>query len=178
MEFEISGYGAFLATRDKAAKIREELERKIRQLKPSEVVEISFSGVEAVTVSFADELIGRLFTSHAAGDLPEVALILTDLNDEVREALHICLERRDEIAVMRKGRRHELIGSVDDHLRSTYEKARARKEFRATELADDLGITPQNANNRLKSLIGAGALVRTRTSPEGGGKEFVYRTPR
>lgn len=178
MRFEVSAYGSYLATRDKGAKIREELERKIRLLPTGDTVEISFAGVEAVTISFADEFIGRLFTAHAAGDLPEVALVLTGLNQEVHEALDVCLERRDELAVHRHGRTAELLGATDELLDETYERARARKQFRATELADDLGISPQNANNRLKWLVEAGALLRTRTSPEGGGKEFVYRAPK
>jgi predicted ArsR family transcriptional regulator len=45
------------------------------------------------------------------------------------------------------------------------------------DLADELGITQQAANNRLKLLLNSGALVRTRSVPERGGMEFVYEVP-
>lgn len=179
MRFDVTAYGSYLATRDTGAKVRDELEHDLRRASAGETVEVSFADVEAVTISFADEFLGKLVTERAAGLLlPDVALIVTNLNDEVREALHVCLERRDGVAVYRHGRRHELLGATDDILNQTFERARARQEFRASELADDLGISPQNANNRLKRLVEAGALLRVRTAPKGGGKEFVYRAPR
>lgn len=177
MQYEVGRFGAFLATRDTGAKVREELERQIRTIADGETVEVSFDDVEAVTVSFADELVGRLFSSHAAGDLPEVALVLSGLNQEVREAVAVCLERRGAVAARRFRRGLELL-AADAFLLETFERARARKEFRASDIASDLGISPQNANNRLRRLVAAGALLRHRVAPEGGGKEFVYRLPR
>lgn len=178
MRFEVSPYGSYLATRDTGAKVRDELERDLRRVAAGTTVEVSFADVKAVTISFADEFLGKLITERSTGLLSDVALVLTKLNDEVREALQVCLERRDVVAAHRHARTYELLGATDDIVEETYERARARKEFRASELADDLRISPQNVNNRLKRLADAGALIRTRTAPEGGGKEFVYRVPR
>jgi DNA-binding MarR family transcriptional regulator len=60
----------------------------------------------------------------------------------------------------------------------TYAQARRLGTFRAQELAEALGISVTNANNRLKRLVQAGALSRNRApGPERGGKEFVYTLP-
>lgn len=176
MEYEVARFGSFLATRDKGAKVREDLESLLRKLPDGETAVISFKGVEAVTISFADEFIGRLFASRAAGDIPEVGLVISNVNDELREALALCLERRGTTVAIRRGRGLELLGG-DPYLTETYVRARARKQFRASMIAADLSITAQNANNRLKRLVAAGALLRSRTAPEGGGKEFVYTLP-
>jgi hypothetical protein len=175
--YDVARFGAFLATRDKGAKVREDLERLIRKAPDGTTAVISFKGVDAVTVSFADEFIGRIFAARAAGDVPEIALVVADVNEEVREGLSLCLERRGAAATVRRGKRLELLGG-DRFLTETFERAQERKVFRAAEIAHDLGISAQNANNRLKRLVDAGALLRTRTSPEGGGKEFLYHLPR
>jgi hypothetical protein len=177
VEYEVTRFGSFLATRDKGAKVREELEHQIRKLPEGETAAISFKGVEAVTISFADEFVGRLFAARASGDIPAVALVVRDVNDEIREALALCLERRGTVAAARRGKGLELLAG-DEYLTETYARAQARREFRASDIAGDLGISAQNANNRLKRLVEAGALIRLRTAPEGGGKEFVYRLPR
>lgn len=174
--FDVSRFGSFLATRDTGSKVRDELEREARSVGDGATILVSFDAVEAVTISFADEFIGRLLAARASGDLPEVAIVITDLNDEVREALSVCLERRDVSAVAREGRQLRLLAG-DEYLGATFDAARKRKEFRAGDIASDLGITPQSANNRLKKLVDYGALTRARTAPRGGGKEFIYRVP-
>lgn len=174
--FDVSRFGSFLATRDTGSKVRDELEREARNVGDGETILVSFDDVEAVTISFADEFIGRLFAARASGDLPEVAIVITNLNHEVREALAICLERRGVAAVATKGRKLELL-TADEYLKATFAAAMRRKKFRAGDMASDLGITPQSANNRLKKLVEFGALTRKRTAPTGGGKEFIYRIP-
>lgn len=176
MRFKVGRFGAFLATRNKGAKVREDLERQMRGLAGGDVVEISFARVEAVTVSFADEFIGKLFALAREEDGPGTALLLRDLNDEVREAVSISLERRGAAAVARRSKQFEILGG-DRYLAETYVQARALGEFRAGDLAKAVGITPQNANNRLRRLVDAGALLRVRTAPQRGGKEFLYRVP-
>jgi DNA-binding transcriptional ArsR family regulator len=177
IQYEVSRFGTYLATRATGAKLRDDLERVLREGRGATAVEISFSRVQAVTVSFADEFVGRLLTSRAAGDLPEVHIVLSGLNEEVREAVAICLERRAAVALHRSGRRLELLGA-DSVLEETFSAVQRYPAFRASELASQLKITPQNANNRLKRLVDHGVLLRRRDAPEGGGREYIYRLPK
>ena len=50
------------------------------------------------------------------------------------------------------------------------------RTFKATDLAQAMAVTAQNANNRLKRLAAAGALRKRKTVGSGrGGKEFAYQ---
>lgn len=172
---EVHRFGAFLSTRSTGAKIRDELELAVRSARAQEI-EIDFSGVEAVTISFADEFIGRLMSARAAGDLGDPTVVVVGLNDEVEEALSICLERRGAVAVAHDEEGLRLLGG-DAIAARTFDAAVARGTFRATDLAADLSITPQNVNNRLKHLTASGALQRKKDAPQTGGREFLYVAP-
>src|SRR4051812_37526851 len=99
LDFPVGHFGAFLATRSKAQKAREQLEHDIRAAGQGSVITVDFNGVEAMTISFADEFLGKLYTALRAGDHPAAGVRLTGLNEETREAVDICLERRDLIAL-------------------------------------------------------------------------------
>lgn len=60
-------------------------------------------------------------------------------------------------------------------MRETLEASQRLGEFRASDLADALDVSPQAANNRLRQLVASGVVARRRVVPEGGGKEFQYR---
>jgi hypothetical protein len=59
IKFAIGHLGPFLATRDRARVTRLELEDTISADPAVQVLVLDLSGVEAMTVSYADELIGR-----------------------------------------------------------------------------------------------------------------------
>lgn len=175
--FAVGQYGAFLATRGRARTIREELEARIAADKASDTVVIDFGGVDAVTVSFADEFLGRFYVGLAARFTRPVAVLISGLNEETTEAITICLERRELFAASRNGDDRRLLGA-QEFLAESYQHALRLRRFKAGELAASLGITPQNANNRLKRLVEAGALRKERVTPAGrGGKEFSYALP-
>jgi hypothetical protein len=177
LDFPVKKYGAFLATRGAARSAREDLEATIRAQPSDTLIAIRFDGVDAMTISFADEFLGRFYTTLAAGHLPVVGVLLTGLNEETHEAASICLERRELLAVVVKDDRPRLVGKAEA-LHETFEAAARLGEFRATDLATTLSITAQNANNRLKRLVDAGAAQRRQASVANrGGKEFVYTVP-
>lgn len=174
LEFPIGQYGTFLATRSSARQAREDLEARIRaQIVPATVF-IRFDHVEAMTISFADEFLGRFFSAQVAGDVPTAGVLLSGFNEETREAVAICLERRDTVALAVDDDQLTLMGRVEP-LSETFQAVLKLGEFRAVDLASALGITAQNANNRLKKLVEAGAVQRRQASVSNrGGKEFVY----
>ncbi|MEV0269707.1 hypothetical protein AB0H43_13085 [Hamadaea sp. NPDC050747] len=127
-----------------------------------------------MTISFADELLGRFYDSLASGDVKAEAVQIRGLNDETRETVDLCLERRDKIAVTVDDGRPALLGRTEP-LEETFQVALALGEFKANDLADALSITAQNANNRLRRLVEAAVVRRRQTSVANrGGKEFVY----
>lgn len=166
----------FLVTRGDGVALREELEVALKTAaKRSADIELDFSAVTAMTHSFVDECLGRLLSKRAAGDLPPVLLTARGLNDETAEEIDIALSRRKLGLVRTDGVMPVLLGA-DDYLKETFDQGAARGDFRATDLAEELGTTPQNMNNRLKALVDSGALRRIRSTIPGGGREFVYQT--
>ncbi|MGW2272224.1 winged helix-turn-helix transcriptional regulator [Streptomyces yangpuensis] len=172
LTFPVSDPGTFLSTRGTGATRRGELENVLRSAGPVPVLDIDFTGTEAMTHSFVDEFLGKLYVSLAAGDVQAATVRLVGLNEETRESVAVCLERRKQFAV--QGEDHALLGDTTV-MPDTYAQARRLGTFRSQELAEALGISVTNANNRLKRLVQAGALSRNRTpGPERGGKEFRY----
>ncbi|MCW3814458.1 STAS-like domain-containing protein [Micromonospora sp. DR5-3] len=174
LDFPVRRFGAFLATRSKARQAREDLAGAIQAAIAGSVVTIDFDGVEAMTISFADEFLGKFYTALGAGDLTTAGVRLAGLNEETREAVAICLERRDLVALALEGNVPTLVGRTEPLL-ETFEAVLQLHEFRAADLAAQLSITAQNANNRLKRLVDAAALKRRQAAVSNrGGKEFVY----
>ena len=164
--------GQFLATRSKGRAIREDLEDRIARQHPDSVL-IDFTGVEAMTISFADEFLGRFYAALTA-DAP--AILIVGLNDENVTTISICMERRDLTAAALVDGKHALLGAPE-HLIDTYRHALNLGTFSALDLSSELNISPQNMNNRLKKLVTAGAIRRRRVVASHGGKEFVYTIP-
>ncbi|MGW7824114.1 winged helix-turn-helix transcriptional regulator [Streptomyces puniciscabiei] len=175
LTFTVRDHGTFLATRATGAAARTALENQLRAAAPVVLLNIDFHGTEAMTNSFTDEFLGKFYLSLAAGDIAAAGVQLVGLNEETRDAVTVCLERRRQFAV--DGETHELVGDAAV-LADTYALARKLGSFRAAALAEALGISVTNANNRLRRLVDAGALRRDRApGPERGGKEFTYRVP-
>jgi hypothetical protein len=175
LKFAVRPHGQFLATRSSGRSVREELEDQVTRRHPEEVV-IDFTGVVAMTISFADEFLGRLYTSLAAGDLPAQAVLLLGLKDDTEETVAICLERRGLAAAAAINGHPALLGAPE-HLVETYRHALELGSFSALDLAIQLSISAQNANNRLKQLVMARAIQRQRVPSDRGGKEFAYTVP-
>lgn len=169
--------GPFLVTRTEGERIRQDLVSAFEQaVDAAEVLELDFSQVTAMTHSFVDECIGQLLSRRAAGDAPDALLVATGLTEETAEEIDVALGRR-HVGLVRVDDDTFVLLGADDYLRETYQRAASRGEFKAMDLAEDLHTTPQNMNNRLKQLVGIGALRRDRSSVSGGGREYVYRVP-
>jgi hypothetical protein len=177
LTFDVSQFGPFLATRSSARTARTKLENKTASLDAPDVVVIDFAGVDAMTISFADEFIGKFYTTIGAGDISPQVILLRGLNEETNEAITVCLERRELIAAAMIGPEIHLI-AAPEFLQETYRHAGMLETFRAIDLAENLSITPQNVNTRLKRLTAAGAIRREHSNTSGrGGKEFMYSVP-
>lgn len=177
LTFDVRAHGEFLATRSKARAVRDNLEKQVSSLASDSDVIIDFAGVAAMTISFADEFLGKFYTSMAAGDISAGVIVLRGLNDETLETISVCLDRRDLVAAVVDDGGISLV-AAPPFLNETYRHAANLKKFRANDLSERLGVTLPNMNNRLKRLTAGGALRRERSSmPNRGGKEFIYSVP-
>ena len=97
--FAVRDLGTFLFRRDDGAAARAALEAHVRAGGSASLLIIDFAGVKAMTNSFTDEFLGKFFLSLAAGDNDVEGVQLVGLDEETRDAVAVCLERRKQIAV-------------------------------------------------------------------------------
>lgn len=170
--FSVVELGEFPATRSIARDGRSALEALLAD-KTGIDLTIDFARVEAMTISFADEFLGKFLSSlDAIGQ--EITVKVSGLNTENAETVSVCLERRSaQVVILNSDGTLELDGTSP--LPETFDAAAKLGSFKANDLAHLLGITAQNANNRLKRLAEVGAVRKARTAGTSrGGKEFMY----
>jgi hypothetical protein len=155
--------------------MREDVEGRLAKLSPGDALVLDFSGVEGITVSFGDELVAKLILGRDSGDFADRGMVIECAGEDVRETLEALLARRKlAAAVINASAEPEILGE-QGWLRETLDAALRLGTFSASQLAAQLGITPQAVNNRLRVLVASGAVAKERAVPEGGGKEFSYR---
>jgi hypothetical protein len=143
---------------------------------PGTVVEIDLTEPEALSVSFTDELVGRLLASRAHGEFEDRALVIVGVSDDTRETVEAVLARRNVPGIYRDNKSKKLVALAGaPWFAKTLIEAQDLRTFGAADLGSRLGLSPQAANNRLRALTTSGAVVRERITPERGGKEFEYR---
>jgi predicted transcriptional regulator len=175
MKFLVDCERGLLTTRSEGESNRHRLEAAIRS-QPSDSLEISFEGVEALTISFADEFLGRLLTELQSAVQEPVPVLVTGLNADTAVELDVVLERRKLQVASFLANELKLLGG-DRLLKETFLAAVQLHHFTPAQLGDEIDTSVQNVNNRLKRLLTAGALQRTRVSVSGGGREYEYRVP-
>jgi hypothetical protein len=170
--FNVVQLGAFPATRSLAREGRTTLEETLTG-KTSVDLTIDFTNVTAMTISFADEFLGKFLSTFDVAK-QEITIKVTGLNEENAEAVSICVQRREtQVVVLDSHGALKLDGPSP--LPETFNTALELGEFKANDLAQRLDITPQNANNRLKRLAAVGAVRKARvTTTQRGGKEYFY----
>jgi hypothetical protein len=164
-----------LTTRAQGEHLRQDLERHLIEQR-AQHLEISFGDVHALTISCADEFLGRFLTELHASTRDPVPVLLSGLTDDTWQEVDVVLERRKLAAAAIIDGRLELVGG-DSYLKDTFRHSTQLGRFTPAQIATDLGVTVQNANNRLKKLVNMGALVRSRVNIPGGGREFSYQVP-
>jgi hypothetical protein len=128
-----------------------------------------------MTIAYADEVIAKLAAERRIYGETDWFFSITNGTPEVVETIEVALERRGLFLV------HEVDGQVEllaapEHLATTFDVAVQLEEFTANELKDELGISLPAANNRIKALTAAGAVIRQRSDPAHGGRQYLYRT--
>lgn len=174
--YAVRQHGAFLATRALGKTVLRDLEDRLAGVNDNDCLVIDFTGVEAMSISFVDEFLGRYYGTLTTIEQPPTVVLLTGLNEDNRESITVCMQRHDLIVAYADANTVSLLGAPAV-LDETYQAASELGTFTATHLAKRLEITAPNANNRLKRLAAARALVRNRGIAHRGGKEFTYTVP-
>jgi hypothetical protein len=175
MRFDLAGEGRMLATREFGREVRHRVEELMATMEPGDTLIVECGQVFAMTVSFADECLGKLVADRASAD-GEAGLLIVAASEDLAETLSIVMERR-KLAIANVGNdgRISLLGTTAPWLSETMSAAAELETFRVGELAEKIGATAPATNNRLRVLLQAGAVMRERSVPDHGGREFIYK---
>lgn len=165
-----------LAGRDAGDRAWRDIEHRLRKVHPDEVVALDFDAINVISVPFADACLGRLLSGKVGGFYEEHPLVLWNADEDVRETIAATLKLRHLVALSLSSNGAQLLGA-DDVLSQTMGAAVELGDFSVLDLAEQLNLSPQAANNRLRALTRSGALHRHRVNPRHGGREFRYRVP-
>lgn len=165
-----------LATREDGERARSALQWELNTHRSSaEPVGIDLGDIEAMSFPFADSFFGPLLSGWLTGYYDEHPIVLFGASPPVAETINAALTLRNMAIVVRRDGDAALLGG-EPALRETIEAAsKLGPTFSAKQLGLQLGVTPQAINNRLKTLVKMGALVRVPVTVPGGGREFAYQ---
>lgn len=170
--FSVVQLGTYPATRPLGQDGRSRLDDLLEGREGIDVT-IDFAGVEVMNISFADEFLGKFVASHDFSST-DTTVKVAGLSADNRYSIAVCVDRREtHVAVLEPEGSLALIG--DKMLVDTFTQALQLGSFKANELAEAMGLSAQNANNRLKRLSAAGAIRKAQvTGSTRGGREYVY----
>jgi hypothetical protein len=153
VKFLVDSESGLLTTRSEGESNRLRLEAEI-EAQRAESLEICFDDVQALTISFADEFLGRLLTELQSAIREPMPMLITGLNEDTAVELDVVLERRKLISASLLDGDLKLLGG-DRYLKSTYSAAVRLQRFTPGQLAGAIDASVQNVNNRLKRLPSA-----------------------
>jgi hypothetical protein len=164
--------GRVLGTRALGREIAELIrERTARGDRP---IAVDFMGVEVASSPVLDEIARALRATIA--DYPDRFVVLSNLNEDVRETLVLVLRSRDMSLATLHDDALELLGGRA-HLEETLAEAQALGTFTAAELAERLKVKLPNLHHRLNELQAAGAVARVPASVGTSGRAIQFATP-
>lgn len=163
--------GKVLGTRALGREVAEQLRERVGEGKHDLFVD--FAGARVASSPFLDELARMLRAWNV--DHPDRFVVLTHLNEDVRDTLALVLERREMTLTELKEGKLQLIGGRE-HLEQTLGAAQELETFTAAELAVQLELKLPNLHQRLVALQAAGAVVRVHL-PGAPQRPVVFATP-
>jgi hypothetical protein len=169
--------GRYFLTREKGEEAYRLLEGRLREMPERCALVLVFPPEQVVDASFADESLMRLGEGLVDGEFGERAALLEGLTeDSVRNLEAIIRLRRAKLVFLLVepggGWRH--IGPLEPSLLEAFMLAVRRRRITAPELARELELALNTANNRLKRLHALRLLWREHEVSEKGLRYIYY----
>ena len=159
--FRIAQFGARLGTRLEGEHARAQLESLIASLPEEGQVRLCLDGLEVLSTSFADELVGKAYQRVVDGGFGDRTMVLDTPALELADGIDVKLAQRKLAMLCRHDGRWRLIGFHTPALAETLELVLEKKRTTARELADELGLQMSACVNRVARLADL-RLVRRR----------------
>lgn len=151
-EFRIAQFGSRLGTRWEGERARERLESLVRSLPEEGQVRLSLHGLEVLSTSFADELVGKAYQRVVDGEFGDRTMVLETPSRELAEGVDVKLAQRRLAMLCLRDERWELIGLDTPALSETLARILDKGQTTTRELAEELGLQMNACVNRVARL--------------------------
>ena len=150
--FEVAQFGPRLGTRMEGEQAREQLVALLRSLPDAGQVRISLEGIDVLSTSFSDELIGRALHALTLGEFGDRTLILETPALDLADGIDVKLAQRQlAMLCLVEGSWH-LIGAQTPAMAETLGLIIDKGQTTAKELAGALGLQMNACVNRVARL--------------------------
>jgi len=167
--------------RSRGARIREVIEKILRDEKGSLRVIIDFSRMGSIDFSWADEVVAKMVSRLWSGEYGEKFLVLKNLNSSQAENVDVALERK-KLAVLTTGPDGwQIIGSLNNYLIHTLNRVMRRRQLTLRELSEEEGIEMNTSGTRLLNLYKKRLVVRVekpmaKKEDSHRGRQYIYQS--
>jgi hypothetical protein len=169
--YDLLQHGPVLATRSTGREVGRVVAERLAD-EPGLL--LNFRGVDVASPSFLFELISAIRATLMAP--PSRWLLVTGMNDDVRESAELVLERLKMMLGVLRNDQIELLGG-SEHLQDTIKAAQALEVFTAPDLARELELKLPALHQRLNQLVEAGVLAREDDPTATRGKRSKFTSP-
>lgn len=167
--------------RSRGGRIREVIEKILREQKEPLLVILDFGGSAPIDFSWADEMVAKLISRLWSGEYGEKFLVLKGLNASQLENIGVALERK-RLAVLATGHGGwQIVGSLNNYLIHTLNQVMEKRCLTLRELSEEEGIGMNTSGTRLLNLYKKRLVVRidgtgTRKEEVYRGRQFIYQS--
>jgi hypothetical protein len=171
---QLSSFGKQLWTREKAAEIRERVEKELGGLGTGDIYTINLKGVEVFDFSFANELFGKLMMRMPI-EYEGRFVVVEGLTKYTRENLEKALEALGVVMIERQQSSYKLIGKIHPTDEKTFDAVRkSGSSLASSQLAEKLEVNINAMNERLKKLLSLGLIRREKSTSGSGRVQYAY----
>jgi hypothetical protein len=160
--------------RSRGVRIREAIEKILREEKGIPLLILDFSGMGSIDFSWADEVVAKMVSRLWSGEYGEKFLVLKGLNSSQAENISVALERK-KLAVLTTGLEGwRIVGSLNNYLIHTLNRVMKKKHLTLRQLSEEERIGMNTSGTRLLNLYKKRLVLRV-DGHVGMGKELSHR---
>lgn len=151
----VSSLYSNLVTRPTGAAVRIGIEHHLDEIGDKALAVLDFSHVGLLDFSCADEIVAKLLMQYVSVDIPrrEVYFVFYGMSESHLEAIEAVLERHGLALVTQFADGAPcLMGQIEDEQRQAWEKICELGSAQPMDLADAIGVPPENAERTLEML--------------------------
>lgn len=152
-----------LVTRPTGAAVRCEIEQELDRIGDRALTVIDFSHVGLLDFSCADEIVAKLLLQYVSIDAPrrEVYFLFRGISESHMEAIEAVLERHKLALVTQLGDgQSRVVGIIDLEERRAWEIIAQLGAGASADVADAIGLSPDDAERMLEKLWRRRLLIR------------------